>query len=121
MESDGENVVPGLVWCIQCATGDDCPDGQACSYGGCGAGCSPGVPASCPSGEVCEADYACHVTCDAGACPGGQACDSSDAIGNGVDICYPCLGPGDCSEGQGESADPLLWLVLGADNQWRPV
>jgi hypothetical protein len=93
--------VPGAIWCYPCLNGTDCSGNLGCGADtkySCG---SCGLNADCAPGEVCLGDGLCHATCDAGSCPEGELCDTQGTAGNGLDVCYQCISPADCSGGQG--------------------
>ena len=90
---------PGLIWCYGCVTSDDCPDREGCNDEGSHV-CAPcRHPVDCSTGACLGGS--CVPACDAGRCPGGQICDTGNAVGFGADLCYECLSPLDCPDGQG--------------------
>lgn len=90
---------PGVEWCYACITSADCSSGQGCdaTFHICGL-CQ--TSSDCASG-VCAAGPTCLARCEAGVCSAGQVCDTDNAVGNGANLCYECLSPIDCPDGEG--------------------
>jgi hypothetical protein len=97
-QKNGQNfsgAAPGVVWCYQCLTGDDCPGSEGCSGNACGP-CG-----SCATGKVCVGLGVCEPACGDGGCAEGQVCATFGPLNDEVHACVGCQSPADCPDGLG--------------------
>jgi len=88
-----------VTWCYACLQSSDCGAGLGCSpLHGCG-DCTQS--SDCPAGTACIDGGVCQPACVAGACPNGGVCDIYGVAGYGPNVCYQCIGPADCPDGEG--------------------
>jgi len=94
----------GVIWCYQCLSSRDCPNGLGCSSSFTCAACDADF--QCDPGQVCNlGDGTCHDRCDAGFCRNGEVCDTLGTAGYGANFCFACVSALDCPDQLGCNPD----------------